>query len=189
MVVVTYYHEDKEDEMFGPRFRARVVGAFVLLLAVSVSGSPGFQPALAKTSVRVLPSEDGLELAHDEGIASSKTILPLYRTGGIRYFSAGVGLEERAADYPPFPLKIVFVVGGKPYLAQVDVHIVAPSGPLKLAIPRDRVTGPWLFVDLPDGTYEISAMWNGRTEINKAVNVSNGMTRVIYFRWPERPAH
>ena len=81
--------------------------------------------------------------------AQSLTLFPLYRAGSIRYFSAGVGLEEREAEYPPFSLKVVFTAGGKPYLSGVSV-VVQPEkgGTPVLTIPQDQVEGPWLFVDL-----------------------------------------
>ncbi len=110
--------------------------------------------------------------------------LPLYRSGAVRYFSAGVGLEERSTAYPPFPLKIVFTAGGKPFLSGVAVTIQPIKG-AAVAIPRERVDGPWLFVELAPGLYEIAATYGDQTEHRKAVKVESGKQTVVYFRWKE----
>jgi len=170
-------------------FQSRVTVAVVLFVVMSSVGGEECRSASAKTSVTVLPTGDGLELAYGDGLPPSRHTIPLHRAGDIRYFSAGVGLEEREADYPPFPLKLVFVVGGKPYLTHVAVSITDESGSVKLAIPREQVIGPWLFVDLPSGTYQISAIWEGQTQTNTAVKISAERTHIVYLRWPEHPAH
>ena len=56
-----------------------------------------------------------LEVEFQANGQRSKGSLPLYRAEGVRYFSAGVGIEERSAEYPPFSLKLVFTAGGKPF--------------------------------------------------------------------------
>jgi hypothetical protein len=112
-------------------------------------------------------------------------IIPLYRAGEARYFSTGVGLEEREAEYPAFALKLVFTAGGKPFLSGVSVTIQGAKGMEKIVIPGERVTGPWLFVDLPAGSYDISAVQATETQTLKAVKVERGKTKVVYLRWPE----
>ena len=52
-------------------------------------------------------------------------------------------------------------------------------------IPGEQVTGPWLFVDVPAGTYDISAVQADQTQTMKAVKVERGKTTVVYLRWPE----
>ncbi|HJT22796.1 MAG TPA: hypothetical protein VJ746_20145, partial [Nitrospira sp.] len=110
--------------------------------------------------------------------------LPLYRDGATRYFSAGVGLEERSAEYPAFPLKMIFTAGGKPFLSGVDVTIQPAQG-AAIAIPRERVDGPWLFVELAPGLYEIAAAYGDQVERLKAVKVEPGKQTVVYFRWKQ----
>jgi len=113
--------------------------------------------------VRIIQSGDSLELLFPEDSATPiKETIPIHRVGFIRYFSAGVGLEERSAHYPAFPLKLVFVAGPKAYLSQVSVTITDREGKVRLHIPPKQVTGPWLFLDLPPGNYDISAEGRGR---------------------------
>jgi hypothetical protein len=114
-----------------------------------------------------------------------KDYLPLHRTAGVRHFSAGVGVEERSAVYPPFSLKIIMTAGGKPFLADVAVTIQPVKGGSAIAIPRDQVQGPWLFVDLAPGLYEVSATDGDHIQRLKEVKVEAGKQKVIYLRWAE----
>ena len=113
--------------------------------------------------------------------------LPLHRTAGVRYFSAGVGLEERSAVYPPFSLKIVMTAGGKPFLAGVGVTVQPAKGGTAIAIPREQVEGPWLFVDLAPGVYNVTAIHGGSTQVLKGVKVEAGKQKTVYLRWTEDP--
>ncbi len=140
--------------------------------------------AEAQTSVRVLPSGDRLELVNDAPDGGYRMTLPLYRSGDVRYFCAGVGLEERQADYPPFPLKIILVAEGGAYLTHVAVTIRDESGALSIDIPKERVTGPWVFVDLPPGIYNLSAVRDGDTRERTHFKILPNSTRTLYFRWP-----
>ncbi len=162
-----------------------IIGGGLLVLAAALWGTPGE----AKTVVRVLPSGDGLELESrgDDGLP--KTTIPLYRSGEIRYFSAGVGKDEREAEYPPFSLKLVFVAGGHPFLSHVEVSITDESGAVRLTVPKEQVTGPWLFVDMPPGIYHVSATRDGQTQTQKRVVVRKGSATTTYLRWPDERAH
>jgi hypothetical protein len=134
---------------------------------------------------RIGPSGESLELEYQVDGQRSSESLPLYRSDGVRYFSAGVGIEERTAEYPPFSLKLVFTAGGKPFLAGVSVTIQSAKGGPPIAIPRDRVNGPWLFVDLPSGTYYLTAIHADRTQGLKEVTVEAGKVKTVHLRWPE----
>jgi hypothetical protein len=176
----------KEDRMMD--WKNRVGGGLrfgaVLSLAFLV-GVAGFGKAEGGGVARVLPSGDGVQIEYQGVEGMQQDIIPLYQAGAARYFSAGIGLDERGADYPPFALKLVFTAGGKPFLTGVTVTIQGPKGMEKIVIPRDRVTGPWLFVDVPAGTYDISGVQADQTQTLKSVKVERGKTRVVYLRWPE----
>lgn len=134
---------------------------------------------------RIGQSGEYLDLEHPASGQVIKNFLPLHRAGEVRYFSAGVGLEERSAEYPPFSLKLVFTAGGKPYLSSVDVSITPAKGGAAISIPRDQVEGPWLFVDLPSGTYDVSAMQGDRRQALAGIQVERGNQRTVYLRWAE----
>ncbi len=156
-----------------------------IIWAIGLLLTGGLAYADAGFVARVGQSGEFLELEHQLNGTVVRNAIPLYQTGGVRYFSAGVGLEERSAEYPPFSLKLVFTAGGKPYLAGVDVTIQPAQGGTTITIPRDRVEGPWLFVDLPAGTYDISAMHGDREQRLNGIKVQAGKQRTAYLRWAE----
>jgi hypothetical protein len=146
----------------------------ILGVVASASGQDG-------PVARINQAGDFLDLVHHDQVM--KDYLPVHRTVGARYFSAGVGMEERAASYPPFPLKIIFTAGGKPFLSGVTVTIQPAKGGPPLVIPRDAVEGPWLFVDLSPGVYDLTADDGGDARHLKSVKVETGKQKVVYMRW------
>ena len=130
----------------------------VLGMALGTLGLFDASLSHAAITAQITQAGDGIELEYaGEDGKSTKEVLPLHKKGSVRYFSAGIGMEERMATYPPFPLKLVFVAGAKAYVTKVAVTITATTGRTRVRIPGDQVTGPWLFVDLPAGTYTIEA--------------------------------
>lgn len=166
------------------RFRTLIFGlpfAVSLALAGSVVA-----PCAASSAAKVTPSGDGIAVEYsDEDGAKSVLTLPLHKAGDVRYFSAGVGAEERAAQYPPFPLKLIFVAGPKAYLSQVAVTITGAKGAVKLEVPREQVAGPWLYVDLPSGTYTVTATREGHAQVKGEATVEKGGVKTLYLRWKE----
>ncbi len=137
----------------------------------------------AKPIAYLLPEKGRIEIETRGDLHARTQSIPFYEENGIRYFSAGVGLQEREAEYPPFPLKCVFVVGDHPYLARVGVTIQDQKGAVVLDVPADRVNGPWLFVDLPKGRYTVTATRADGTRVQRTVTVGEKATRIVYFRW------
>lgn len=158
----------------------------VWVFALWVCVGEGISLAASGAVARIGDSDDSVELSQQIDGRTVVDTVPLYHAGSIRYFSAGIGIEERSAEYPPFSLKLVFTEGGKPYLAGVAVTIYpAREGP-SITIPRDHVNGPWLFVDLPSGSYGLSATHADRTQVLKRVTVETGKMKTVYLRWPEQ---
>ena len=155
------------------------------VLAVWSSVCGGVSLADEGSVARIAESGEILELEYQVNGQVSKDSLPLYRADGVRYFSAGVGIEERTAKYPPFSLKLVFTAGGKPFLSGVAVTIQSAKGGPSINIPPDHVNGPWLFVELPSGTYYLTAIHAGRTQGLKGVTVEEGKMKTLHLRWPE----
>ena len=109
---------------------------------------------------------------------------PVYEQEGIQYFSAGLGTEERMLTYPPFPLKLIFVQGERAYLAGVSVILVNQSGTQHIQIPGKDVEGPWLFMNIPTGTYRVSGTDSNGITIEKTISVKTDKSTVVYFRFP-----
>ena len=145
----------------------------------------GMDVAAAGVVTRVLPSGDGIELEIPTDIGPQKEVIPLFHSGTIRYFSAGIGQVEREAAYPPFSLKLVFTAGGKPFVSGVAVSVRDAKGGTVLTVPGEQITGPWLFIDLPDGTYEVAATLGGHQQQAKGVKVKRGKVTTQYVRWAE----
>jgi len=158
-----------------------IVGVFAFWVCLGAEVSLAESGAVA----RIGSSGDSVELSYQVDGRTVVDTLPLYRAGSIRYFSAGVGLEEREAEYPPFSLKVVFTAGGKPYLSGVSVEVQPGKGGMVLTIPENQVEGPWLFVDLAPGVYDVTATHGGSKQGLKGVKVETGKQKVVHLRWPE----
>ena len=158
-----------------------IVAAFVLCVCLR----EGISLAASEVVARIGDSGDSVELSQQIDGRTVVDTLPVYHAGSVRYFSAGIGIEERSAEYPPFSLKLVFTAGGKPFLAGVAVTIRPAKGGPPIDIPRDHVNGPWLFVELPSGTYHLTAIHADRTQGLKGVTVEAGKTKTVHLRWSE----
>jgi hypothetical protein len=161
--------------------RQRLIRALAVCLALASPVAIGGGLSHAAT---VMPTANGLTLKYmDESGAARQETIPVYHAGTVKYFSAGVGLEERSAHYPPFPLKLIFVAGPRAYVSQVSVTITDTEGKVRLQVPREQVTGPWLFVDLPPGTYDITAEGPGKAQVKERVTISTKEGKTVYMRW------
>jgi hypothetical protein len=152
------------------------------LLALTL-GLAGTTVVAAGVVARELPGGDAIELEVPTDIGPQKDLIPLYHSGSIRYFSAGIGLVERDAAYPPFSLKLVFTAGGKPFVTGVTVSIHDAKRNTILTIPGEQNSGPWLFIDLPDGVYGITATLGGQAQQAKDITIRKGHVTVQHMRW------
>jgi hypothetical protein len=125
-----------------------------------------------------------LEIPASEGSIPTTLTFPLYEQEGIQYFSAGLGKEERRLNYPPFSLKLIFVQGERAYLAGVSIHLVSEDGMRRFKIPGEEVEGPWLFINVPTGTYLVSGADSNGTTIEKTITIQNDKLTVVHFRFP-----
>lgn len=141
--------------------------------------------AASNVTTRIAPTGDAIELDMPTDIGVQKEVIPIHHNGTIRYFSAGVGQVEREATYPPFPLKLIFTAGGKSFVTGVTVTLRNAVGATVLTVPAEHITGPWLFIDLPDGTYEVTATLGGEVQVVKAIKVKPGKSLTHHVRWAE----
>lgn len=151
-----------------------------LIMSLGLTADAG-----ATVIARVLSEEEAVELEIPTDIGLQKERLPLFRSGAARYFSAGIGQVERAASYPPFPLKLVFTAGGKPFVSGVAVTLRQANGRMVLTIPKEHNTGPWLFIDLPEGTYHVEATLGGIIQEVRELKVRRGYVLTQHVRWAE----
>ncbi|MCS6287787.1 MAG: hypothetical protein H8K10_02285 [Nitrospira sp.] len=165
-------------------FERRVVAVMSGMVALGL-WMAWVEPVAAGVTTRMLPNGDAIELEFPTDVGTQKETLPLYHSGKIPYFSAGIGQVEREAAYPPFSLKLVFTAGGKPFVTGVEVVLRQSRGATLLTVPREQVTGPWLFIDLPDGTYEVAATLGGQMQQVKGIKVRRGHVTAQHVRWAE----
>ena len=164
------------------RYLMRLIGGCVVVsLALAADVSAGGSTVVA----RVLSDEEAVELEIPTEIGVQKERLPLYRSGTVRYFSAGIGQVERAAHYPPFSLKLVFTAGGKPFVSGVTVTLRQKKGGTVVTVPQEHNPGPWLFIDLPDGIYGVSATLGGVMQQVNELKVRRGHVITQHVRWAE----
>lgn len=108
--------------------------------------------------------------------------------GAVRYRSGGVGIDEARAmqaDSAHFPLALVFVVRigtREHYTAAVDVTV---AGPDSSTVIETRADGPFLLVDVPQGTYRVSAI-SGSEKKTRSVRVVAGRHQRVVFAWSEQ---
>ena len=98
---------------------------------------------------------------------------------GMQPLSTGVGQEERS-PHPEYPLKLVFAVQSGAYLAAVDVTITDENGRDLL---RTKAVGPWLFVDLPVGTFNVQARRADGDLVKGTVTVTGERQKALYLIW------
>jgi hypothetical protein len=99
----------------------------------------------------------------------------------VKYETGGVGLEERSAmqkSMKDYNLRLTFATMKGLYLASVPVQIKAADG--KVLLSKES-NGPWFWVNLPAGQYEVVASYDKKQEVRK-VDLSKSPQRVE-FTW------
>ncbi|MGN6734473.1 MAG: hypothetical protein ACTHMB_21285 [Candidatus Binatia bacterium] len=86
-------------------------------------------------------------------------------------------MEERAKDYN---LKLVFAEKNGPYLSDVTLTLSSPKQGEILAVATQ---GPWFYIRLPAGTYDIKADFKGQTKQIKNFNLPEGKSVQQIFVW------
>ena len=105
---------------------------------------------------------------------------------GVKFIVGQVGEtqeEVMKAAQGKFNLKLVFALVEGAYVADVNVAIKDRNGKMVL---EQLVPGPFLLVQLPPGTYEVTATYEGKPRTRK-VTVGNRLS-TAYLRWPSDPA-
>lgn len=98
----------------------------------------------------------------------------------VSYYSGGVGIEERRQLPQLYLLKVVFKTDGGHLLCDADVTMRAGG---KTVFRGRAQNGPWLFVDLPPGAYDIEAVLNGKARSAKGVRLAAGKLRTVVLTW------
>jgi len=125
-------------------------------------------------------------LACNSVFATSTNDLPPAQTQGlVTYLSGGIGQREAKAMESvesKYPLSLEFVQRAKPrdeFLADVNVTITDRSGKTALTAVSD---GPFLFANMPNGTYTLRATDNGKTFTRRLV-IAKGKPEHVALIW------
>jgi hypothetical protein len=110
---------------------------------------------------------------------------------GYPYMAGGVGFDERqlmAELGNNFNLKLTFAEQSGIYLADVRVVITNQNGE---EIVNTSAGGPWFYVQLPPGRYDVKASFAGTTKRISNIPVSNSQQTSRMFHWdlPSEPEH
>ncbi len=94
------------------------------------------------------------------------------------YECSGIGLEAReAAETVPHTLRLEFAQADGHYLGGVEASLSDARGNEILAV---RCPGPWVLLDLPDGTFRVSASFEGKT-VTRTVTIRGGKRKRQVF--------
>jgi hypothetical protein len=122
------------------------------------------------------------------GAALAQSLPQPASQNGISYITGGVGEDEvqafRAAA-PGYNLRMTFASKTGSYLSDIDVTITSGAGRSVLTV---RTEGPFLFVRLPAGRYQIRAQTRHITETRKIQVPAHGGAD-LRFSWGDPDRH
>jgi hypothetical protein len=127
------------------------------------------------TALGLLQPTTLLARTQASGIINGKT------EQGYPFMSGGVGIEERnlmLRDAHDYDLDLSFADNKGHYLSDVNVVITNDQGK---QLVNTTSAGPWFYIELPDGKYDVKASFDNRTEEIKDLNLSKGhpLTRLL----------
>lgn len=103
--------------------------------------------------------------------------------GGIAFLSGGIGKQERGVLQEmekEYPLKLVFSNRKGEYLSDVIVKVFGQKGDRILTTVSN---GPWLFLDLPDGIYNLEASFNSDRKKVSGIQIVKRTQKVVFIQW------
>jgi len=111
------------------------------------------------------------------GIDTEKT------PSGTAFMSGGIGREEREQMLKMaqgYNLKLAFADRHGEYLSDVKVTVADEHGKQILSTTS---AGPWLYVDLPQGKYDVKASYGNRTEEINDMEIPQGRQVSRLLHW------
>jgi len=145
--------------------------------ATQSSGTPSSgTPAMTPSTTEMKASTQGA------GDAAANALPVPQQSGGVTYITGGFGdsqahaFKEAGAKHS---VMMVFSETGGAYLADIPVRIKAKGEGAAVDI---KAAGPYLLVDLPDGSYTVEASHQGKSQ-TKDFTVSGKKGQRISFTW------
>jgi hypothetical protein len=113
----------------------------------------------------------------ESGMISSKT------EQGYAFMSGGVGIEERnlmQQKAGAYDLDLSFADKQGHYLSDVSVVIDDENG---TQLVNSTATGPFFYIELPTGNYDVKASFDNQTEEIKNLNISKDHSTKELLHW------
>jgi hypothetical protein len=101
----------------------------------------------------------------------------------VNTLSTGVGIDERGAEHSEYTLKLVFFVDSGAYLANINVTIFDQDGNKILETVSN---GPWLYVNLKEGEYKVTAVRTNGDSQSTDFSVFEHRQQIIALMFPDR---
>ncbi len=101
---------------------------------------------------------------------------------GITYASGGIGDDERSEMQQMkngYTLLLRVATKSGHYLGDIDVVFRRANGEI---VFESRLDGPWLLVNLPNGSYDMSVTSEGTTQ-RKKIRIGKGTYREVVMYW------
>lgn len=140
-------------------------------------------PAAADTVRDTAGGTDTVQLA-----AMDSDINEIKTAGNVRYACTGVGEEGRDdPQWNRFPAKLVFATSRGAYLSNVAVRVTDKSSG-EAVFDGGCEYAPWLLLDLPAGSYEVTAEAEDAQAKTVTLDVGgSGQTeRTVHFETDQR---
>lgn len=125
----------------------------------------------------------GIMISASSIYSAEEDFLKKGKEGEINFLSGGVGQSEREAlkdmgkDYP---LKLIFSNRNGEYLAGVMVKILDQKDKPIFTTISD---GPWLFINIPPGTYNMEVNFKGKQKRISQIKIEKGSQKVFSLQW------
>ncbi|MEJ5357943.1 MAG: carboxypeptidase-like regulatory domain-containing protein [Desulfobacterales bacterium] len=114
--------------------------------------------------------------------ATASAFLAKQKTAqGVEFLSGGVGKDERDAmkqHAKAFNTHLVFADSSGKFLSAVAVRITDAKGK---AVLETTTQGPWLYANLPAGSYDVAAVFQGKEQKRRIQVGAEPVTSL--FQW------
>ena len=134
-------------------------------------------------ALSVEPVRCGMPTVYAAEIPPGAMIIQGTTTQGFPYLTGGVSSEEREfleQSSKAYNVQLTFAEKGGAYLSDVNLVVTDGKGGEIIAI---RTNGPFFYIQLPPGSYSVSATFQAETKRLKSLVVPKARTVQQTFVW------
>jgi hypothetical protein len=114
-------------------------------------------------------------------LAQTQDALEVHTQGDVRFISGGIGdaeMESLAAAKKDYNLYLMSANSAGEYTG--DIHVLIRDAKNATVLETDG--GPYIYVDLPTGSYTLEARYGEQTKQHR-VTLASGKPARVDFRW------